>query len=143
LAPVEVLVLGNQEFLVDIGRKIFFLEPSFPIDRESARCSNEVFCNMNLGIPKQGLESIKYLREKHIQSHVVSFKCAQEIIPLGLYVNVFDFGYVFEQFQDSLWFDPVQFPSFLRRNHGGKSIFDVDDAVNVGFFILKLIHVCC
>jgi hypothetical protein len=100
-----------------------------------------MFHDMNLGIPKQGLEAIKCLHEEHIQACVVSFKCAQEIIPLGLYEDVFIFRYGFEQFH-ALWLGSVQFPSFLRRDHGRHSSYDVNNAMNVDFFISKLMPLC-
>jgi hypothetical protein len=111
LAPVKVLVLRNQDVFAEIGRQLAFLEPSFPTDRESASCSNEVLCKMNPGIPKQGMEAIKCLCEKNSQACVLSLKCTQEIMPLSPYKDVFDFRYGFEQIQD-LWLGPVQLPSF-------------------------------
>jgi hypothetical protein len=38
LAPIEVLVLGDQDLVVNIERLLSFLEPSFPTDREGTRC---------------------------------------------------------------------------------------------------------
>lgn len=141
LAPFRVLVLGNQELVAEIERQLAFLEPSFPTDRESASFSNEMFCEMNPGIPKHGLEAIKCLHEYHSQACVVSLKCAQGIIPLCLYENVFNFRYGFEQLH-ALWLGSVQLPSFSRRNHDGHSSFDGDNVMNVDSFISKPIPVC-
>jgi hypothetical protein len=65
LASFGDLVLKNQEFVVEIGRHLAFLEPSFPTNREGARCSNEMFYDMNPGIPNKGIEAIKFLCEEH------------------------------------------------------------------------------